>query len=404
MVTEGAKNYTYDTFGNLASVGNSSSAQYTRIYDSAMNPMTHIDSVNNMRYNYEYEGIGRPVLATKRDLVAQKNYQYYLITNTRGDIIETRNGDGNVNAKFVYDAWGKLISVTNASGTPLASDSFAYQISLKYRGYVYDNETGLYYLQSRYYDPETGRFLNADDVEYIGVSGTVLGYNAFAYCENNAVNDSDPWGYVGMVQWISAYVHYIQNYLITLFTSPTNRNSYIYNQYNSYVSNMNYGGFKISFNGCELIAVYNVLHKMNKKEPFYKIIHYAEINDWYLFPVVPTGAFGTSFTKVKQLFREKGLSYTEYSGPQSGSFEEDIKQGRICIGVYSNEYPITGPDAIYNFSIHSFAFYYDKNTRKYIAFNGYNPSSDPYKNSECYDSYDAMILEGRFFLYGYIFN
>lgn len=143
---------------------------------------------------YTYDADGRPVLATKRDLVAKKNYQYYLITNTRGDIIETRNGDGNVNAKFVYDAWGKLISVTNASGTPLASDSFAYQISLKYRGYVYDNETGLYYLQSRYYDPETGRFLNADDVDYIGASGTVLGYNAFAYCENNAVNDSDPNG------------------------------------------------------------------------------------------------------------------------------------------------------------------------------------------------------------------
>ena len=207
MVTEGVKNYTYDTFGNLASVGNSSSAQYTRIYDSAMNPMTHIDSVNNMRYNYEYEGIGRPVLATKRDLVAKKNYQYYLITNTRGDVIETRNGDGNVNAKFVYDAWGKLIAVTNASGTPLASDSFAYQISLKYRGYVYDNETGLYYLQSRYYDPETGRFLNADDVDYIGASGTVLGYNAFAYCENNAVNDSDTNGTISYHKIIKLIVN-----------------------------------------------------------------------------------------------------------------------------------------------------------------------------------------------------
>ncbi len=136
------------------------------------------------------------MLATKRDLVAKKNYQYYLITNTRGDIIETRNGDGNVNAKFVYDAWGKLIAVTNASGTPLSQNSFAYQISLKYRGYVYDNETGLYYLQSRYYDPETGRFLNADDVEYIGASGTVLGHNAFAYCENNAVCCLDTVGFV----------------------------------------------------------------------------------------------------------------------------------------------------------------------------------------------------------------
>ncbi len=153
---------------------------------------------DNYEIYYTYDADGRPVLATKRDLVAKKNYQYYLITNTRGDVIETRNGNGNVNAKFVYDAWGKLVSVTDANGNALSTDSFAYQISLKYRGYVYDNETGLYYLQSRYYDPETGRFLNADDVDFLGASGTVLGYNAFAYCENNAVNDSDPNGCVAL--------------------------------------------------------------------------------------------------------------------------------------------------------------------------------------------------------------
>lgn len=143
-------------------------------------------------YNYDVDG--RPCRAYKKDLIAGKNYSYYLITNTRGDVIETRDGDGNVNAKFVYDSWGKLISVTDGSGNALSMDSFAYQISLKYRGYVYDSETGFYYLQSRYYDPETGRFLNADDVNYHGMSGSVLSYNAFAYCENNAVNDSDPSG------------------------------------------------------------------------------------------------------------------------------------------------------------------------------------------------------------------
>ena len=87
-----------------------------------------------------------------------------------------------------------MIYVTDGSGNELPADSFAYQISLKYRGYVYDSETGLYYLQSRYYDPETGRFLNADDVDYIGYSGEVLSYNTFAYCENDAVNGSDPSG------------------------------------------------------------------------------------------------------------------------------------------------------------------------------------------------------------------
>ena len=98
---------------------------------------------------YNYDAEGRPVRAYKKDLVTGTNYSYYLITNTRGDVIETRNGSGEVNAKFTYDAWGKIISVTDGSGNELSSDSFAYQISLKYRGYVYDSETGLYYLQSR---------------------------------------------------------------------------------------------------------------------------------------------------------------------------------------------------------------------------------------------------------------
>ena len=62
----------------------------------------------------------------------------------------------------------------------------------RYRGYYYDTETGLYYLQSRYYDPEIGRFINADGLVSTGQG--VLGNNMFAYCENNWVNFSDPSG------------------------------------------------------------------------------------------------------------------------------------------------------------------------------------------------------------------
>ena len=60
-----------------------------------------------------------------------------------------------------------------------------------YRGYFYDVETGLYYLQSRYYDPETGRFINADDTAYIGYDSSPLSTNIFAYCANNPVNRVD---------------------------------------------------------------------------------------------------------------------------------------------------------------------------------------------------------------------
>ena len=67
--------------------------------------------------------------------------------------------------------------------------------SVRYRGYVYDQETGLYYLQSRYYDPETGRFLNADDVDYIPVLLIVKGVaNLYSYCWNNPISYEDATG------------------------------------------------------------------------------------------------------------------------------------------------------------------------------------------------------------------
>ena len=61
-----------------------------------------------------------------------------------------------------------------------------------YRGYRYDSETGLYYLQSRYYSPDWGRFINADAEG--GKVGALLSHNVFAYCMNNPVNMSDPDG------------------------------------------------------------------------------------------------------------------------------------------------------------------------------------------------------------------
>ena len=82
--------------------------------------------------------------------------------------------------------------ILNVGGS-LAS-TLGVQNPFRYRGYVYDQETGLYYLQTRYYDPELGRFISADDLSYLGAGGELLGYNLFAYCGNNPVNRTDPDG------------------------------------------------------------------------------------------------------------------------------------------------------------------------------------------------------------------
>ena len=97
-------------------------------------------------------------------------------------------------------AWGRIIATTGTNAAVVLNP-------LRYRGYIYDNETNLYYLQSRYYDPTTGRFLNADDINYLGATGTVLSCNLFAYCENDGVNNSDISGYFGTpIQWACAII------------------------------------------------------------------------------------------------------------------------------------------------------------------------------------------------------
>ena len=112
--------------------------------------------------------------------------------NGLGDVMEILDKDGNAVVSYLYDAWGAPISVTG----PMASTLGA-QNPIRYRGYYYDTETGLYYLQSRYYDPVVGRFLNADGL--LGANGDLMSYNLFAYCSNNPVNMSDPTGEIAAV-------------------------------------------------------------------------------------------------------------------------------------------------------------------------------------------------------------
>ena len=116
------------------------------------------------------------------------NDVYFYIKNAQGDILGISDSNGNIVANYLYDSWGKLISVTDNSGTEITDlNHIGHKNPLRYRGYYHDDETQLYYLNARYYDPETGRFINADD----NLEG---GLNLFCYCGNNPVNLSDPAG------------------------------------------------------------------------------------------------------------------------------------------------------------------------------------------------------------------
>ena len=109
---------------------------------------------------------------------------YLYIKNLQGDITGIADENGAIIVNYTYDEWGKLLSTTGSE-----ADTIGLMNPLRYRGYYYDTETGYYYLQSRYYNPSWGRFINADDAALIDGTGI------FSYCGNNPVTLVDPTGY-----------------------------------------------------------------------------------------------------------------------------------------------------------------------------------------------------------------
>ena len=115
------------------------------------------------------------------------------VRNLQGDIIATVTHEGDVLAEYSYDPWGKVtVTCDGEEFEGMEAALMALYCPFAYRGYNYDYTTGLYYLQSRYYNPEWGRFLNVDDTNILlSTQGENLGVNLFAYCNNNPVNQVD---------------------------------------------------------------------------------------------------------------------------------------------------------------------------------------------------------------------
>jgi len=139
--------------------------------------ITNGSAVDKIVYNYGDNGLVGFTLNGK---------EYFYIRNAQSDIIGILDSNGTQVVSYIYDTWGKLISIT---GDKALGEKNPY----RYRGYRYDTETGYYYLQSRYYNPEWGRFLNADALG--GSIGELLSHNTFAYSNNNPVNGKDPNGF-----------------------------------------------------------------------------------------------------------------------------------------------------------------------------------------------------------------
>ena len=139
--------------------------------------------------DFIYDASGRPFALTCTNGTAEPATYYYVL-NLQGDVVGLIDENADFVAKYTYNAWGEILSITDADGNASTSATHIANINpLRYRGYYYDTETGFYYLQSRYYDPAMHRFINADSLASTGQG--ILGTNMFAYCLNNPVRRID---------------------------------------------------------------------------------------------------------------------------------------------------------------------------------------------------------------------
>ena len=232
LIEFGDNSYGYDEYGNRVSK-NAESYQWTRgrllsclgssryYYDYQGIRLSRLDK-DGLTHTYYYNGnnlVGEDVyngntlvrklrffydkdgLCSFRTIIGDQTKNYIYIRNSFNDIVGISEGI-TLKALYIYDAWGNH-KVFNPDGTINTNPSFVGNINpFRYRSYYYDSDTNLYYLKSRYYDPEIGQFVSPDDMEYLSME-EIAGINLYAYCHNNPVMNYDHNGHSWESFWKS---------------------------------------------------------------------------------------------------------------------------------------------------------------------------------------------------------
>ena len=173
--------YSYDAYGRLTGVSfdEEESARFTYAYDATGRVGMVQDAEQGTAVYSDCDLQGRPAIVEWNNGTTTASYAY--VYNLQGDVIALTDSIGVKVVGYTYDAWGKPLSTTGSLRTTLGKLN-----PFLYRGYVYDDEIDFYYLKSRYYNANRGRFINADTV--------FDGANFFRYCKNNPEMNVDTSG------------------------------------------------------------------------------------------------------------------------------------------------------------------------------------------------------------------
>lgn len=181
QITDGSNtySYSYDENGIRTSKTVNGVTTYYNTQDGLI--LSQTDGTNTMYFQYNSSGVPLGFI--------WNNSQYFYLTNQMGDVISITSARGIELVQYEYDEWGAVASIYTPHNSE-TENTLANINPIRYRGYYYDNETGYYYLQSRYYDPSICRFINSDSHKYLNLY-VKTGLNLFAYCENDAINGFD---------------------------------------------------------------------------------------------------------------------------------------------------------------------------------------------------------------------
>ena len=185
--------YTYDESGIRSSKTVNGVTTYFTTKDGVI--LSQTDGTNTMYFQYDNSGNPTGFI--------YNGTQYFYLTNQMGDVIGITDNAGSLIATYTYGAWGEVLATTPATAGNTAQLAIANANPLRYRGYYLDQETGYYYLQSRYYNPMVSRFINSDDLSIPELTKSIdANLVLFQYCGNNPVNDKDSKGMRSKAEWI----------------------------------------------------------------------------------------------------------------------------------------------------------------------------------------------------------